>query len=1049
MGGVAGHMNHLYDNPNLTFGKMKDIFIKASEGKLVGTEKTDGVNLFVSYSIRDKKAKAARNKSNLEKGGLTPEELKKKFAGRDELMNVFFNGFAAFEAAVRSMPIELQLDLFGPDANIFYNAEIMDPQSPNVVNYDTQNMVIHRVGHLLLDKETGKAEPHGDNTLVSALEDALRSIQSAKAKEDYGVQVNALQNLRKFASDGPTLKLIKRLDDFMSSSGMSDNNNIGDFLVKKTGEKIEKTVPDLDSETKKMIQKRMLGQKGSNITTILKNIPEEQTNIRNFVTDMVQGNKKGLQVILFPVEDIVHDFSVEALKGLESAFILDNDKEVKRLQKDVSGAINAIKQSDNEDAMRILDKQLKKLKSSDKISTATEGFVFDYDGITYKFTGNFAPVNQLLGLFKYGRGKIPPIKIQKSDTDQNPLEEADEQFNRIVAVFPGKFKPPHAGHLGVVEEIHPGVEEMYVLVSPREDKGVTADVSKKIWEIYLRKYGLHRAQPFVSTELFPEAASPVQATYEFIESFVEPGDKVILVLGDKDIQDGRYRSAVALGQELGVEVEVVPIPPQAGGISASGDLKPAMEAGDEKSFKSFLPSKLEDEDKEEIWKLIKGEIKEISIASAVVGYSDGKEDEDKNMISRESIIYEAKLRELIRKKIKQKKTIKESVENKDPSIIYVNSRQKEVLDKYQMEYYFRKCVRNLILQEKEELPPHRSTGINVLEDLLRKTIPIIKTGYKSLTTDLGQRNSFRSHIVNAVVNSLAPIELNDEADEELKEIELDVEDEATADKFLDIGDSDFASEEEEEETFETLPGRDLTGRNVAMQSFEKIEKQIVDAYSDLDNEKDQQMFYDYFIANLKLYFDKFEDQLKDELPEPASDTYEKEKEKAAAALPESPPQADATPEVEEPLEERLMKKRGIGKQINESSITPALSYQLGYNQYYRNNADGDDKAAVRAGMVKALEDADAGPAEAMEVLDKVSAPSTASGGSKDLYNRFQSAKEEAVKQYFDAKRSLSPMGEVYSKKQRDMACARKEKEPEFAEMCTGPMKKKKKKKKSS
>ena len=42
MGGLAGHMYHLYENPELTFGEIKDIFTKAANGKLVGTEKTDG-----------------------------------------------------------------------------------------------------------------------------------------------------------------------------------------------------------------------------------------------------------------------------------------------------------------------------------------------------------------------------------------------------------------------------------------------------------------------------------------------------------------------------------------------------------------------------------------------------------------------------------------------------------------------------------------------------------------------------------------------------------------------------------------------------------------------------------------------------------------------------------------------------------------------------------------------------------------------------------------------------------------------------------------------
>ena len=64
-GGQGGHMNHLYDNRKLTFAKIKEIFTAASNGELQGTEKTDGQNLYISYSVKDGKAKSARNKGNI------------------------------------------------------------------------------------------------------------------------------------------------------------------------------------------------------------------------------------------------------------------------------------------------------------------------------------------------------------------------------------------------------------------------------------------------------------------------------------------------------------------------------------------------------------------------------------------------------------------------------------------------------------------------------------------------------------------------------------------------------------------------------------------------------------------------------------------------------------------------------------------------------------------------------------------------------------------------------------------------------------------------
>ena len=57
-------------------------------------------------------------------------------------------------------------------------------------------------------------------------------------------------------------------------------------------------------------------------------------------------------------------------------------------------------------------------------------------------------------------------------------------------------------------------------------------------------------------------------------------------------------------------------------------------------------------------------------------------------------------------------------------------------------------------------------------------------------------------------------------------------------------------------------------------SFKKIESSIVDAYDLLSNSEDQELFYDYLIANLKLYFDKFEDELEVGGEEPTNQAYD-------------------------------------------------------------------------------------------------------------------------------------------------------------------------------
>jgi len=452
MGGLAGHMSHLYDNRDLKFGEMKQIFTAASQGKLEGTEKTDGQNLFISYSIKDGRAKAARNKGNIKNGGMNAQELAAKFADRGNLTKSFVEAFITFEKAVVSLPIDVQKRIFGEDANIFYNAEIMDPRSSNVINYDTKTLLIHRVGHAEFDRISGTVKDSDVSQNVNTLEKALRQMQKTVASEDYNVQINAVRNLQGLSNKEPLKMAVGRLNTLMKQWQLNDNDTVGDFLVRNINEYIEKYFPELPVDKKTELMKRLFGIKGIRVTSIVKGLePELKTNIKLAVKSM----PKLLKQIIDPLEDIVHDFSVSVLESLESAFIINNRSEVQRLRDEVSNAIEVIKNANNEEANEFLQKQIKKLKQIQKITTASEGFVFDYNGYTYKFTGNFAPVNQILGFFKYGRGDL------KFDVQDPPkeLKEQEQGSKTLVFAF-GRFNPPTVGHEKLIYRVADVAQEL-------------------------------------------------------------------------------------------------------------------------------------------------------------------------------------------------------------------------------------------------------------------------------------------------------------------------------------------------------------------------------------------------------------------------------------------------------------------------------------------------------------------------------------------------------------------------------------------------------------
>ncbi len=249
-------------------------------------------------------------------------------------------------------------------------------------------------------------------------------------------------------------------------------------------------------------------------------------------------------------------------------------------------------------------------------------------------------------------------------------------------------------------------------------------------------------------------------------------------------------------------------------------------------------------------------------------------------LKRKELSEELLLRENIRKTIKIIKTKK-------------NEKKKQLALEEKM---FRNIVRKLLTEEAvADLAPNQSTGINVLEELLKKIIPVLEEDFKSLTTNKEQRDSFRAHIVNGIEGLLAPAEVNADAPDPggldnlqellntLDELEVTIgdDDDDMPEEFIDISGEEEVEEEpatEEEEFGAGIQDREynLTGRNMALRSFKKIRQNIVDSYDVLGDDEDREIFYDYLITNVKLYFDRFENELAPMVDEPTTPEYEKQ-----------------------------------------------------------------------------------------------------------------------------------------------------------------------------
>lgn len=235
-----------------------------------------------------------------------------------------------------------------------------------------------------------------------------------------------------------------------------------------------------------------------------------------------------------------------------------------------------------------------------------------------------------------------------------------------------------------------------------------------------------------------------------------------------------------------------------------------------------------------------------------------------------------------------------------------NKRLEEQRQTLKEENVLRTAIRKL-LQEKESVVPGASTGINELESVLTSIIPAIESDYKKLTSSDEQRRSYRAHIIRAAIDILLAADAQFEADQEgtagisvetvptavkkelppeaLKEQEdlnIKIGDKGDEAKLIDVEtsvkpeDKEKTKEEQTEESF-TIPGQDLTGRNIALRTWNKrgIGTTIKNGYKLLELPKDRKIFFDYLLTNLKLYFDRFEKDLQGMVQEPTTSAYEK------------------------------------------------------------------------------------------------------------------------------------------------------------------------------
>lgn len=405
MGGVAGHLSHLHENLDFTFGEIKSILSDVAQANIESVEKVDGQNIFFTWHAGTSRLHTARNSGDIKSGGMSPKEFASKWKGHPA-EDAFMNGFKAIERAISNLDENTLIDIFGTSGNNWVNSEIMYHGNPNIINYGGDWIVLHNM-QSFGDDDGVSMNTGSFGALVNAISSAEDEID-AEGWRISGPQVADLQDL----SSGQAFEdFVIELD---GATGMSDGSTIRDYVEEQLRLGPVGRVPIPVHQQEELIKIILDHEDAPPYKEFKKSIPKEHHKLISTMATKV-NKRKLIAGVTLPVETAISNFAIEALRGLQSFFVGDHDAEVTRMREEVEESIAQIKSAQGDDAEKLanmLEKQMSKLGPIENVASTMEGIVFEHPPGSqqlYKLTGSFAMANQIIGRAR----RLPKEEVQE------------------------------------------------------------------------------------------------------------------------------------------------------------------------------------------------------------------------------------------------------------------------------------------------------------------------------------------------------------------------------------------------------------------------------------------------------------------------------------------------------------------------------------------------------------------------------------------------------------------------------------------------------------
>ena len=545
MGGAAGHMRHPFDLPQIKTGSdLTQFFITAAEflTKKPGAVKIDGVNVSFKLIERDGQKEFASDRGSLKPidiEGITLDRVEQRYAPGHGMIPATRKLLKIFNEAIPKIKKELEQLGMWDDPTRFFNTEYV-AETTNVTEYDHSFLAIHGINQFYqkTHSKTGATRPG----LIRPT-----GVKAPSTEVDYDEKVleSLIEKVRPIA---------KRYDFEIYSSVPTSTIKGGEPFSFEDALDTGLTITPASKP----------------ITMSLGQWLGRAKNPKNTFLKTSDGRK---------VEALNKDIYLSAIRKVEPASVASMLAEP--TEENVLSAVNGIVFYH---ATRVLGNEiLNKL-------TSPMGDAKNHEGVVLRNRDLFGPAPVKI------TGEFIVSGMQSSFREEEKENLQEDAEPRVVTLFPGAFKPPHAGHYAAAKHYanNPNVDEVRIIIS-KSDRSehteddrlvVTAEMSNAIWQEYLA--GEPKMMAYVA-----EKSTPVREAYEEIDN-LNPGDTVMFVMGEKDANcgDDRFAAIPRFAKERGISYDCDPVTGKQTGVAvdlSATEMRRYVLSGNKNDFFKQLP----------------------------------------------------------------------------------------------------------------------------------------------------------------------------------------------------------------------------------------------------------------------------------------------------------------------------------------------------------------------------------------------------------------------------------------------------------------------------